>query len=222
MGLKSNQPNIEFFSTECYGGPKQYADFPIDNKHLFAMIAELFGPRSRGTVTLKSADPLDNPIVDHNYLSDPLDLTVLAEACALGNEIIVNGKGTKDIVKGSWPDQLAYHSYTHRDQWKPYVKEHATTCYHPGGTCKMSSTDDPMGVLDSDLRVRGVRGLRVADTSVMPLLNQGHTQMPAYMIGEKAADLIKDIHTTAMSGLIEKVKTMVTETVSSGIDKATA
>jgi choline dehydrogenase-like flavoprotein len=63
--------------------------------------------------------------------------------------------------------------------------------YHPGGTCKMGSENDIMAVLDADLRVRGVQGLRVADTSVMPLLNQGHTQMPAYAIGEKAADLIK-------------------------------
>lgn len=55
----------------------------------------------------------------------------------------------------------------------------------------MGTDDDPMAVLDPELRVRGVKGLRVADTSVMPLLNQGHTQMPAYAIGEKAADLIK-------------------------------
>jgi choline dehydrogenase-like flavoprotein len=65
------------------------------------------------------------------------------------------------------------------------------TGYHPGGTCKMGTTEDPMAVLDPELRVKGVKGLRVADTSVMPLLNQGHTQMPAYAIGEKAADLIK-------------------------------
>jgi len=63
--------------------------------------------------------------------------------------------------------------------------------YHPGGTCKMGADEDSMAVLDAKLRVRGIKGLRVADTSVMPLLNQGHTQMPAYAIGEKAADLIK-------------------------------
>ena len=57
----------------------------------------------------------------------------------------------------------------------------------------MGTAEDPMAVLDSELRVRGVKGLRVADTSVMPLLNQGHTQMPAYAIGEKAADLIKGV-----------------------------
>lgn len=143
------------------------------------MIAELFSPRSRGTVKLDSADPLANPVVDHNYLADPLDLTVLTEACAFGNEIVMNGKGTKDIVHGAWPKNLTHHKHTHRDDWKEYVKNHATTCYHPGGTCKMSSRDDPMGVLDAELRVRGVSNLRVADTSVMPTLNQGHTQVRA-------------------------------------------
>ena len=103
MGLTIKQPNIEYFSTECYGGPKQYADFPVDNKHTFAMITELFSPRSKGTVKLKSKDPMDNPIVDPNYLSDELDLLVLTEGCKLGNEVVMSGKGTKDIVKGSWP-----------------------------------------------------------------------------------------------------------------------
>lgn len=64
--------------------------------------------------------------------------------------------------------------------------------YHPAGTCKMGRSDDPSAVLDERLRVRGVQGLRVADTSVMPTLNQGHTQLPAYAIGEKCASLIKE------------------------------
>ncbi|KFY43004.1 hypothetical protein V494_02139 [Pseudogymnoascus sp. VKM F-4513 (FW-928)] len=194
MGLTPSQPNIEFFSTELYGGPKQYTDLPDGEKtHAFAMIAELFSPRSKGSVTLRSADPKDNPVVDHNYLADPLDLLVLSEACKFGNEIITQGKGTAGIVEGSWPANLAHHKYTEREEWVPFVKENATTCYHPAGTCKMGASDDPLAVLDSELRVRGVQGLRVADTSVMPLLNQGHTQMPAYAIGEKAADLIKGI-----------------------------
>lgn len=214
MGLKASQPNIEFFTTECYGGPKQYEDFPLENKHCFSMIAELFSPQSRGKVSLKSADPLDNPIVEHNYLDHPLDLEVLAEACAFGNEIVVKGKGTKDIVKGSWPENLTHHAYTHRNDWKPYVKDHATTCYHPGGTCKMGDVTDPTAVLDHELKVRGVKGLRVADTSVMPLLNQGHTQMPAYAIGEKAADLLKGEGTAKISGLVGKVHDMVVSAVS--------
>ncbi|KAN0096005.1 GMC oxidoreductase [Hyaloscypha variabilis] len=192
MGLTQDQPNIEFWNTECYGGPKQFTDYPDgETSHAFSIIAEMFAPRSRGTVTLKSADPKDNPVVNHNYLSDELDVLVLSEACRFGNEIITMGKGTADIVEGSWPKTLTHHKHTKREDWVPYVKDNATTCYHPGGTCKMGADEDPMAVLDAELRVRGVKGLRVADTSVMPLLNQGHTQMPAYAIGEKAADLIK-------------------------------
>ena len=128
MGLSQSQPNIEFFTTECYGGPKHFTDFPIQQKHCFSIICELFAPRSRGSVTLKSADPLENPIIDHNYLSDPLDLTVLAEACTFGNEIVTKGRGTKDVLKGSWPSNLTHHTHTTREEWKPYVKQNATTC----------------------------------------------------------------------------------------------
>lgn len=133
MGLTPKQPNIEFFTTECYGGPKQFDKFPTDGKYAFSMIAELFGPRSRGTVTLRSADATAVPVVDTNYLSDPLDVEVLAEACRFGNEIVMEGKGTKDIVKGSWPSDLVHHKYTTREEWVPYVKDNATTCklsYH--------------------------------------------------------------------------------------------
>ncbi|KAJ5126675.1 Glucose-methanol-choline oxidoreductase [Penicillium atrosanguineum] len=192
MGLTPSQPNVEFFTTECYGGPKQYDQFPNDQKHAFSMIAELFAPKSRGSVTLNSADPMDNPIVDCNYLSDPMDMLVLSEACRFGNEIVMNGAGTKDIVKGSWPPNLTHHAFTKREEWIPYVREHATTCYHAAGTCAMGKKENPMAVLDEKLQVRGVMGLRIADCSVMPALHGGHTQMPAYGIGEKCADLIKD------------------------------
>ncbi|PYH40568.1 GMC family oxidoreductase [Aspergillus saccharolyticus JOP 1030-1] len=205
MGLTPKQPNIEFFTTECYGGPKQYDQFPIDHKHAFSIIAELFSPRSRGSVTLSSKDPHDNPIVDCNYLSDPLDLLVITEACKFANEIIMKGAGTKDIVKGSWPPSLTHHAYTEREQWVPYVKEHGTTCYHAGGTCAMGKDSDPNAVLDNRLRVRGVSGLRVADCSVMPTLNGGHTQMPAYGIGEKCADLIKETWSATPLGGVSKL-----------------
>ncbi|EXJ86466.1 hypothetical protein A1O3_03417 [Capronia epimyces CBS 606.96] len=182
MGLTPSQPNIEFFTTELYGGPKQYDDFPIelDKKHAFAIITELFAPRSRGTVTLRSKEPFETPVIDCNYLADPLDLLVLTEGCRLGNEIVMQGAGTRAVVKGSWPPNLTHHAFTTREDWVPYVTQQATTCYHAAGTCKMGRADDNMAVLDEKLRVRRVKGLRVADCSVMPTLHGGHTQMPAY------------------------------------------
>lgn len=195
MGLTPRQPNIEFFTTEVspstsiyatisdffqlYGGPKQYDQFPIDKKHAFAMITELFSPRSRGTVTLSSANPLDNPVVDCNYLSDPLDVLVLTEGCRLGNEIVMQGSGTKNIVKGSWPPNLKHHGYLKRGEWEDYVRQEATTCYHAAGTCRMGKDGDSLAVLDEKLCVRGTTGLRVVDCSIMPSLHGGHTQMPA-------------------------------------------
>lgn len=129
MGLTPSQPNIEFFNTECYGGPKQYTDYPDgETTHSFSLIAELFAPKSRGRVTLKSRDPRDNPVVDHNYLSEELDVVVLSEACRFANEIIMQGKGTKDIVEGSWPKKLTHHTYTKREDWVNFVRENATTC----------------------------------------------------------------------------------------------
>lgn len=129
MGLTPSQPNIEFFSTECYGGPKQYKQFPDGEKtHAFSLIAELFAPKSRGSVTLKSVDPKDNPVVDHNYLSEELDVLVLSEACKFANEIITKGKGTKEITDGSWPADLTHHTYAKREDWIPFVKDNATTC----------------------------------------------------------------------------------------------
>lgn len=190
MGLTQSQPHIEFFTTELYGGPKQYDQYPIDKKHAFAMITELFAPRSKGKVSITTTDPFENPVVDCNYLADPLDLLVLTEGVRFGNEIIMQGAGTKDVVKGSWPSDLTHHAFTKREEWIPHVKKEATTCYHAAGTCKMGKDDDPMAVLGADLKVRGVQGLRVADCSVMPTLHGGHTQMPAYGIGERAAMLI--------------------------------
>ena len=79
-------------------------------------------------MTLKSADPKDNPVVNHNYLAEDLDVVVLSEACKFANEIITQGKGTKDIVAGSWPEKLTHHKHTTREEWVPFVKENATTC----------------------------------------------------------------------------------------------
>jgi choline dehydrogenase-like flavoprotein len=213
MGLAPNQPNIEFWNTELYGGPKQYDDFPVDHKHAFAMCALIFNQHSRGSVKLKSTDPLENPVVDHNYLDDPLDMLVMTEACRFANDIVMKGKGTKDIIKGSWPAELTHHTYTERKDWELHVRKHATTCtfsmflsppfsplqmltrnsgYHASGTCAMGKPDDPNAVLDSRLRVRGVCNLRVADVSSIPKVNNGHTQMVAYGIGEGAAEIIKE------------------------------
>ena len=212
MGLTFQQPHVEFWNTECYG-PKLYGSAPGNDKQAFAMITTLFSARSRGEVTLKSADPSEKPVVDHKHLSDPLDLLVLSEGCRLANEIVLEGAGTRDVIKGSWPHHQTHHTKKDRSEWESFVRREADTCksssllqllsalpsadcnisgYHPAGTCKMGNDDDHMAVVDAQLRVRGVDNLRVVDASIMPTLMGGHPQMAVYAIAEKAADMIKE------------------------------
>lgn len=190
MGLLPNQPHVEFFTTERYAAPKHYANPPPDGKSAFANIIELFSPRSKGYVKLASKDPKESPIIQHNWLSDPLDVLVYAEACKLGAEIILEGKGTKDLVIGAWPPQDMHTEARDLEFWEKFVRDNATTCFHPAGTCKMGPKTDTMAVVDNRLRVNGVKGLRIADCSIMPRLNNGHPQAVAYAVGEKCADML--------------------------------
>lgn len=128
MGLLPSQPHVQFWNTECYSPRYLLRDFPSDYKHAFAIATEVFAPRSLGQVTLKSRDPTQNPVVDHDYLSDPLDLLVFSEACRLANETVMEGLGTKDIVSGSWPAHRTHHTYTTREEWEPLIKAEADTC----------------------------------------------------------------------------------------------
>ena len=194
MGLTSKQPHIELWNTELYGGGPQYTDFPVNKKAAFAMCVLLFNANSRGYVKLRKDDPLGPPVVDSNYLADPLDELVLSEGCKIANEILMESKPTSEVIKGAWPETLTHHKNTSREEWVGFVKETVGTCYHPSGTAKMvdSKKDDPMGVVDERLRVKGVEGLRVVDVSIMPVVNNGHTQMPAYAIGEKAAAMMRE------------------------------
>ena len=219
MGLTAEQAHVEFWNTECYSPKYMFKDFPSDDKHAFGLIMTLFSPKSRGTVKLRSADPKDLPVVDHNWLSHPLDMLLFSESCRLANEIVLEGSGTKDVVRGSWPEKLTHHTYTKREEWVPVIRERADTCkifsprsgnptpyiqneihkrlmidkqpgYHPAGSCKMGQPADRMAVVDPQLRVRGIKNLRIADASIMPKLNGGHPQMVCYAIGEKLADLL--------------------------------
>jgi choline dehydrogenase-like flavoprotein len=100
----------------------------------------------------------------------------------------MKGCGTKNIILGPWPKTIPHPTDT--AGWKKHVRSFSGTCHHPGGTCKMAPDNDPMGVVDNRLRVRNVKGLRVADVSILPFLNSGHTQVPAYAIGEKVAHMV--------------------------------
>lgn len=126
MGLSPKQPNIELFNLEYYFGAP--VNSPGAGKYTATIGSLLFGQRSRGSVKLQSKDPLDKPIVNHNYLADPLDLLVLSETCKFVNDIVTTGSGTKDLIMGPWPPTDSHHLNKTREDWPEYVKNNLTTC----------------------------------------------------------------------------------------------
>ncbi|MEO0784644.1 MAG: choline dehydrogenase [Pseudomonadota bacterium] len=141
-------------------------------------------PESRGTVTLKSADPFDHPVIDPNYLATEEDRRSLRESVKMCREIIAGSPF--DPYRG--PEMVPGADVQSDDEIDAYIRETGETIYHPVGTVAMGAGDD--APLDGELRVRGMEGLRVIDASVMPTLIGGNTNAPTIMIAEKAADMI--------------------------------
>lgn len=141
-------------------------------------------PRSRGSVTLASANPLDPPVIDPNYLSDPDDLRVLIEHVKW-NRNILNAKPFDHIREG-----MAVPDTDDKDELATFVRQNASTIWHPTSSCRMGM--DERAVVGSDLRVHGLEGLSICDASVMPTIVSGNTNAPVIMIAEKGADLVKD------------------------------
>ena len=142
--------------------------------------------KSRGQVTLRSADPADHPKIEFNYMSDPQDWIDFRKCIRLTREIFA--KAAFDPFRGReiQPGEAAQSDEALDD----FIREHAESAYHPCGTCKMGDADDPMAVVDPETRVIGVAGLRVADSSIFPRVPNGNTNGPSLMVGEKAADHI--------------------------------
>lgn len=148
-------------------------------------------PHSRGEVFLNSADPMDAPGIDPKFLSDERDLYTLIKGARKTREILM----APAMKKYAHKELFGTHDNMTDAEWEDHIRARADTVYHPVGTCKMGV--DEMAVVDPQLKVRGLEGLRVADASVMPLLVSGNTNAPTIMIGEKCADMIKAEHATA-------------------------
>jgi choline dehydrogenase len=142
-------------------------------------------PRSRGTVRLRSADPRDAPIIDPNYLADPYDVRMSIEGVKMMREIMRQPVWSRYIRREHLPGEAVRSDA----EVEAYIRRQGRTCYHPVGACRMGS--DANAVVDPQLRVRGIDGLRVCDSSVMPSLVSSNTNAPTIMIGEKAADLVR-------------------------------
>lgn len=144
-------------------------------------------PKSRGEIRLHSNDPAENAIIDPKYLNHEDDKKVMIEGVRKAREIlsasVFDQYESREIGPG--PEKQS------DEEILAFIRARAETIYHPVGTCKMGQADDPSTVVDEKLCVKGVKGLRVVDASVMPTLIGGNTNAPTIMIAERMADLIK-------------------------------
>ncbi|MCP6762154.1 MAG: GMC family oxidoreductase N-terminal domain-containing protein [Fischerella sp. CENA71] len=151
----------------------------------FAATACVTNPQSRGSLTLRSASPHDPVVIRMNYLQSESDLQKLVAGIKiirqLFNSSVFDDFRGEEVAPGV--------DVTSDEALKAYVRETCDAIWHPVGTCKMGT--DANSVVDPELRVHGVEGLRVVDASIMPSITTGNTNAPTIMIGEKAADLIK-------------------------------
>ena len=150
----------------------------------FSTLVVLVRVHSRGSVRLRSADPTWAPAIDAGYLTDSRDLDALVSGVEKAREIASHAP-LASVLDSEWSPGAAVQG---RDALRATVKETLESLYHPVSSCRMGT--DELAVLDSQLRVRGIEGLRVADASAMPTLVRGNTNAPSILIGERAADLI--------------------------------
>ncbi|WP_374370770.1 choline dehydrogenase [Tabrizicola sp.] len=173
----------------------QYHFLPIAVRYDGKAVAEGHGfqahvgpmrSKSRGSVTLRSGNPTDAPVIRFNYMSDPSDWEDFRSCIRLTREIF-GQEAFKPYLKSELQPGLRYQSDIELDD---FLREHVESAYHPCGTARMGRASDPMAVVDPECRVIGVEGLRVADSSIFPQVTNGNLNGPSIMTGEKAADHI--------------------------------
>ena len=143
-------------------------------------------PESKGSIHIKSADPTDAPAIRPNFLSDPIDRAALVGGMRVARQVGEAAALDKYRAFEMSPGE----AFQSDDELLEFARETGATTYHVMGTCKMGTDNDPMAVVDDQLRVRGLKGIRVTDASVMPTMPSGNINAPVMMVAEKAADMI--------------------------------
>lgn len=176
-------PNLEF---HFMAGAIQYDGKSTAEGHGFQVLCAVSRPRSRGSVRLKTDDAREAPAIRYNFLDDVQDWEEMRAGVRLIREII--GKPAMEPFAG---EEIRPGKDVESDEAiDGYIREKTESAYHPCSTCRMGSPDDPMAVVDPTCRVIGLEGLRVVDSSIIPLLTMGNINAPTIMIGEKGSDHI--------------------------------
>jgi choline dehydrogenase-like flavoprotein len=179
------RPNIQFhvqpLSLDKFGEPMH--TFPA----ITVSVCNL-RPKSRGSIHARSSDPREAPLIAPNYLSDPEDRRVAIDALARARQIMA----TPAMAKYRPEEYRPGASVQSDAEVLAAVGQIATTIFHPVGTAKMGTVDDPAAVVDAHLKVRGIDGLRVMDASIMPTITSGNTNSPTIMIAEKGSTMVLD------------------------------
>ncbi|MBL8352154.1 MAG: GMC family oxidoreductase N-terminal domain-containing protein [Burkholderiaceae bacterium] len=177
-------PNVEYhvqpLSLDAFGEP-------LHRFNAFTASVCNLNPTSRGTVRIRSPRPEDAPAIMANYLSTDADRRVAADSLRLTRRIAAQSALAKYRPKEVKPGV----QFQTDDELARLAGDIGTTIFHPVGTCRMGAADDPLAVVDPQLRVRGVAGLRIADASVMPTITSGNTNAPTLMIAERAAEWLR-------------------------------
>ena len=186
-------PDVNFYNFRDEVVKEQMGKGPNDDGFMTAV--SITHPKSKGTLTLRSTDPFDYPILDPQYLSDQTDIDTFIAAIRLWEQFIetptMQGLGAKvDHAKISF---CSHHEFRSDAYWECVTRHLAVTVYHVSGTCKMGAKEDPTTVVDPKGLVKGIEGLRVVDASIFPNITSGNTNAPTVMVAEKVSDLIRGI-----------------------------
>ena len=187
----AGQPHFELDFVCMFGSAFQW-HYPVPKTGCYtSVVVDLVRPVSDpGEVTLNSSDPLVQPNINLNFFADDLDVIAMREGIRFSYDILTKGEGFKDIVVSEYPWEMPLDS---DEEMKRAVLDRCQTAFHPCGTARLSQNIE-QGVVDPELKVHGIKNLRVIDASIIPVIPDCRIQNSVYMIGEKGADLIKAEH----------------------------
>lgn len=184
--------NCEIY-TKFMGSYPQLCTESMTCKNGFVFVVVLLHEKSRGSVTLKSSDPNDDPIIDLNFFDHPDDMNRLIKGIRIA-ETIANSTTFKGVNLGPKHIPWIKHPLYSDEYYKQLIETWGSHLFHPVGTCKMGPDSDKEAVVNTKLQVRGLERLRVIDASIMPHITSGNTAAPSVMIGEKGSDFIKQLY----------------------------